>query len=81
MSGPNVVKLDKAHLPSISGAEGENRVKMEKSLAINPNPVLSVANDGTVLYSNEAGKPLLNEWDVEVETFNLRPFSNLLCNF
>ncbi|MDQ1253853.1 MAG: hypothetical protein QG646_3051, partial [Euryarchaeota archaeon] len=53
-------------MPSIRGAEGENRVKLEKSLAINPNPVLSVANNGTVLYSNEAGKPLLNEWDVEV---------------
>ena len=39
---------------------------MEQSLAINPNPVLSVANDGTVLYSNETGEPLLKEWDVEV---------------
>jgi hypothetical protein len=32
----------------------------------NPNPVLSVAKDGTVIYSNEAGEPLLYEWDVRV---------------
>jgi ligand-binding sensor protein len=30
----------------------------------NPNPVLSVAVDGIVLYSNEAGEPLLHEWNV-----------------
>lgn len=40
--------------------------KIEQFPAINPNPVLSVAKDGTLLYSNEAGKPLLNEWCVEV---------------
>jgi PAS domain S-box-containing protein len=28
----------------------------------NPNPVLSVAVDGTVLYSNDAGESLLHEW-------------------
>lgn len=38
--------------------------KMAQSQAINPNPVISVAKDGTVLYSNEAGKPLLHEWGV-----------------
>jgi PAS domain S-box-containing protein len=32
----------------------------------NPNPVLCVAKDGTVLYSNEAAKPLLIEWDAEI---------------
>jgi PAS domain S-box-containing protein len=32
----------------------------------NPNPVLSVEKDCTVLYSNKAAKPLLNEWGVEV---------------
>ena len=40
--------------------------KMEQFPANNPNPVLSVAKDGTVLYSNEAGEPLLHEWGVEV---------------
>ena len=42
------------------------KVKMEQSPAINPNPVLSVAKDGTVLYSNDAGEPLLHEWNVKV---------------
>lgn len=42
------------------------KAKMEQSLAINPNPVLSVENNGTVLYSNEAGEPLLKEWGVGV---------------
>lgn len=32
----------------------------------NPNPVISVRKDGTVLYSNEVGKPLLHEWGVTV---------------
>jgi PAS domain S-box-containing protein len=40
--------------------------KTEQFSAANPNPVLSVAEDGTVLYSNEAGEPLLNEWCVRV---------------
>jgi len=42
------------------------KVEMEQSPAINPNPVLSVAKAGTVLYSNEAGEPLLREWGIEV---------------
>ena len=41
-------------------------VKMEHFPAKNPHPVLSVAYDGTVLYSNEAAKPLLIEWGVRV---------------
>ena len=40
--------------------------KMKQFPAKNPNPVLSVAKDGTVLYSNEAGEPLLHEWNVKV---------------
>jgi PAS domain S-box-containing protein len=39
-------------------------VKMAQFQASNPNPVLSVAKDGTVFYSNVAGEPLLNEWGV-----------------
>jgi Sensory domain found in PocR len=31
-----------------------------------PNPVLSVEKDWTVIYSNEAGKPLLHEWSVKI---------------
>ena len=40
--------------------------KLEQFPATNPNPVLSVGKDGTVLYSNEAGEPLLHEWGVGV---------------
>jgi PAS domain S-box-containing protein len=40
--------------------------KIEQFPATNPNPVLSVRKDGTVLYSNEAGEPLLHEWGVRV---------------
>ena len=42
------------------------KAKMEQFPAINPNPVLSVEKDGTVLYSNKAGEPLLHEWGVEI---------------
>ena len=40
--------------------------KMEQFPANNPNPVLSVEKEGTVLYSNEAGDTLLHEWGVEI---------------
>ena len=40
--------------------------KMEQFPANNPNPVLNVEKDGTVLYSNKAGEPLLNIWGVGV---------------
>jgi PAS domain S-box-containing protein len=40
--------------------------KMELSSVINPNPVLRVAKDGTVLYSNKACEPLLHEWCMTV---------------
>ena len=39
---------------------------IEQFPVTNPNPVLSVEKDGTVLYSNKAGEPLLNEWGVRV---------------
>jgi PAS domain-containing protein len=42
------------------------KVKMEQFPATNPNPLLNVANNGVILYSNEAGEPLLHEWDVKV---------------
>jgi hypothetical protein len=40
--------------------------KMAQFPATNPNPVLSVGNNGTVLYSNVAGEPLLHKWGVTV---------------
>jgi PAS domain S-box-containing protein len=42
------------------------KIKKEQFPEINPNPVLSVEKDGTVLYSNTAGEPLLLEWGVSV---------------
>ena len=39
---------------------------MEQFPEKNPNPVISVGNDGKVLYSNVAGEPLLHEWGVGV---------------
>jgi PAS domain S-box-containing protein len=42
------------------------KTEMELLPAKNPNPVLIVAKDGTVLYSNEAGEPLLYEWGAGV---------------
>jgi PAS domain S-box-containing protein len=32
----------------------------------NPNPVLRVANDGTILYANKASQPLLNVWGCQI---------------
>ncbi|WP_269849016.1 hypothetical protein [Methanosarcina horonobensis] len=42
------------------------KANMEQFSEENPNPVLTVKKDGTVLYSNEAGKPLLHEWDMRI---------------
>jgi PAS domain S-box-containing protein len=42
------------------------KTKKEQFMASNPNPVLCVGKDGTVLYSNVAGEPLLREWGVIV---------------
>ena len=39
---------------------------MEQFPEKNPNPVLSVGNDETVLYSNRAGEPLLHKWCMEI---------------
>ncbi len=32
----------------------------------NPNPVMRIARDGTVLYANQASQPLLNEWGCQI---------------
>jgi PAS domain-containing protein len=40
--------------------------KMEQFPTNNPNPVLSIEKDGTILYSNGAAEPLLHEWGVEI---------------
>ena len=46
--------------------KGNMEAKMEQSSGMNANPVLSVDKNGCVLYSNEAGNHLLNEWGVKV---------------
>ena len=40
--------------------------KNERSPAKNTNPVLRVARDSTIIYSNEVGEPLLHEWGMKV---------------
>lgn len=42
------------------------KTKIKKFLANSHNPVLSAEKNGTVLYSNEAGEILLQEWDTKV---------------
>ncbi len=46
--------------------KGIMKSRIEQFPVMNPNPVLSVAKDGTVLYSNVAGEPLLHGWGVLV---------------
>ena len=45
---------------------GKMKTKIEQFLATNPNPMLIVYKDGTVLQSNEAGERLLHEWGAVV---------------
>ena len=42
------------------------KINMGRFTANSLNPVIGLANDGTILYSNGAGKPLLYEWNVGV---------------
>ncbi len=46
-------------------AENE-RENLAKFPSENPNPVLRITKEGEVLYSNEAGKLLLDKWKIEV---------------
>ncbi len=41
--------------------------KLAKFPSENPNPVLRVAKDGTVIYANEAALPLLNVWGCQMD--------------
>ena len=42
------------------------KAKADQIPAKNPNPVISIGKNETVLYSNRAGEPLLHEWGVRV---------------
>jgi len=44
----------------------EEAKNLAKFPSEDPNPVLRVARDGTLLYANEAGSPLLAEWQCQV---------------
>ena len=49
--------------------------------SINPNPVLSVTTDGTLIYANKASEPILYAWDVfigEKLPFDLADFIQML---
>jgi len=49
--------------------------KLAKFPDENPNPVLRISREGTVLYSNRAGSPLLNAWQCR----DGRPLSGHVC--
>jgi PAS domain S-box-containing protein len=47
--------------------QAEEEIKrLAKFPSENPNPVLRVAKDGTILYANESSMPLLNVWGCQV---------------
>ncbi len=57
--------------------------RMEKFPEQNPNPVLSAGKDGTILYSNVAGEPLLHSWGVrvgEILPSNVRDFVQMVIS-
>jgi hypothetical protein len=44
----------------------------------NPNPVLRIAKDGGVLYSNKAGKKLLDNWNLKIGKTVATNWQNLI---
>ncbi len=51
-------------------AESENRL-LAKFPAENPNPVIRIASDGTIIYANAASEPLLKSW--QCQRYDLLP--------
>ena len=66
MSGHNHVVTIKHIAVEERSQKAIMKTKTEQFPAKNPNPVLSVAVDGTVLFSNDAAEPLLIEWGMEI---------------
>jgi PAS domain S-box-containing protein len=73
----------------VSGKLIKNRINkyhlIEKKLADlakfpseNPNPVLRIAKDGGVLYSNKAGKKLLDNWNLKIGKTVATNWQNLI---
>jgi PAS domain S-box-containing protein len=54
--------------------------KLAKFPAQNPNPVLRVKQQGTVLYNNEAGAQLLNEWQFKNGKIHQEECLNIIRN-
>ena len=56
----------------------EKIANLSKFPSENPNPVLRISKDGEVLYSNEAGKLLLNKWESDIGTTVPEKLCNLI---
>ena len=65
LSGKKVLQAVVRDITEKKRAEQEIKM-LSKFPGENPYPILRVENDGTVIYSNPAGKLLLDNWDCEV---------------
>ena len=57
----------------------EKQENLAKFPSENPNPVLRIAKDGKVLYSNKAGEQLLSKWNTEIGKISTREMAKLNC--
>ena len=59
----------------------EEEIKnIAKFLAENPNPVLRIAQDGTILYANSSSTPILRDWNCKVGQCVPNSFLQLVIN-
>ena len=59
------VRIYTMNIDELKKAEDEVRA-MSRFPAENPNPVMRISKDGVILYCNDAGLPILNEWKCQV---------------